>query len=386
MYFVIRGFKYRIYPNAEQVEYFANAFGAARWIYNWGLAEKVKNYETKKENLTCIDLTNRLKDLKKKNEWLKETGNDSLQMSLRKLDRAFTSFFRKQNRFPKFKSKRTAKQVFRTSQNTFIRDGKLKIPKCNLIKIKLDRKFEGKYCGCAITKTPTGKYFASFIVDDEKELPKKKKPNEKKTIGIDLGLKDFAVFSTGVKIANPKEYRKLEKRLAVIQRRFSRKKKGSANRLKAKLKVALIHEKIAARRSDFLHKLSSRLVAENQSIAIEDLNVAGMQKNHCLAKSISDASWAEFRGQLEYKCDWNGKNLLVIGRFEPSSKICSCGEINHELKLSDREWTCKKCKLVHDRDILASQNIVRFAFAPTSSRVEPVELPAVAGAVKQEAI
>ncbi len=204
-----------------------------------------------------------------------------------------------------------------------------------------------------------GKYFVSILVDDGKELPKKVKIE--KAIGIDLGIKTFATISTGEKIDNPRHLNKSLGRLKVLQRRLSKKQKGSKNSIKAKQKVALLSEKISNQRKDFLHKLSTRLVSENQAICLEDLNVSGMMKNHNLARHIQDCGWSEFVRQLEYKSEWSGKHIFKIGRFQPSSKICSCGAINHDLKLSDRVWTCKVCGLTHDRDILASQNILKFS-------------------------
>jgi putative transposase len=228
------------------------------------------------------------------------------------------------------------------------------------IEIRLHRKFDGKIKTVTIKKTPTNKYFASILVEtkDIEKKPEAIKPNT--TIGIDLGIKDFITLSTGEKIANPKILKQYERKLIKAQRKASRKVKGSNNRKKANFRVAKIHEKIKNIRKDFLHKLSYRLSHENQvdSLVIEDLNVSGMVKNHKLAKSIGACSWYEFVRQLEYKSLWYGKNLIKIGRFEPSSKLCSnCGTINQELKLEDREWICKNCGSVHDRDINAAINI-----------------------------
>ncbi|MDP1538702.1 MAG: RNA-guided endonuclease TnpB family protein, partial [bacterium] len=255
-------------------------------------------------------------------------------------------------------------------------DTKLTIPKISNIKIKLSRRIEGKIKTATISKTPTNKCFISILVEQDKQLPKKSKITEKTTIGIDLGIKTFATISDGRKIDNPKFFDKSLKRLKKQQRRLSKKKKGSNNRTKQRLKVARLFGKINNQGSDFLHKISHQLTHENQvkSIAIEDLNVSGLLKNHYLARVISDVSWGEFRRQLEYKCDWYGRNLMVIGRFEASSKACGCGYVNQELKLSDRGWTCLKCKTMHDRDLLASQNIKRFALIgsgrPKSTLVE----------------
>jgi len=366
-----KSYRYRIFPNKEQQELLEEHFGSVRFVYNWGLEKKIKAYQKSKKRISCFDLINELVKLKKKKDfqWLNEVNSQSLQMSLRNLDNAFTSFFRKHNKFPRFKSKKNNKNSFQVPQHLKL-NNKLTIPKIPDIKIKLSRPIEGKIKTATISKTPTNKYFIAILVEENKQLPKKPKITEETTIGIDLGIKHFATISDGRKIENPKYLKQSEAKLKRYQRWLSRKKRESNNRIKQRLKVALIQEKITNQRSDFIHKLTYQLTHENQvsSIAIEDLAIKNMVKNHYLAKAIADASWHEFRRQLGYKCDWYGKNLLIIGRFEPSSKICSCGYVNQELKLSDRKWTCPKCKTEHDRDILASQNIKRFALIPQGMR------------------
>jgi putative transposase len=229
------------------------------------------------------------------------------------------------------------------------------------IRFALDRTFKGDIKTTTVKKTPTGRYFVSILVDDGKEFPPKPKVDANKTIGLDLGLKDFCIDSNGNKTPNPKFLRLSEKRLKHQQRMLARKKRGSKNYQEQRLKLARTHERIANQRKDFLHKLSTKLIRENQSICLEDLAVGNMLKNHCLAKSISDAGWSEFRRQLEYKSDWYGKNILTIGRFEPSSRICSCcGAINRNLTLDQREWTCG-CGAEHDRDVNAARNIQSLA-------------------------
>ena len=258
----------------------------------------------------------------------------------------------------------------------------------------ISRKFDGETKTFTVCKTTTGKYFVSVLVETPEEIPAKPLIIPEGTIGIDVGIKDFCTLSTGEKVENPRYLREELARLKVLQRRASKKQKGSSNRKKAVLKVAKLHERIANQRNDFLHKLTHRLTSENQatSLAIEDLNVSGMMQNHCLAQAVADVSWSEFFRQLEYKSAWRGINLLRIGRFEPSSRLCSCGVVNSSLTLSDRQWTCDSCGETHDRDILAANNIKRFALtaenlkhSPSGRGDEPVDVPSLEGRMKQEA-
>ena len=372
-----KAYKYRIYPNKKQQELLEKHFGCVRWVFNWGLEKKIKAYQQDEKRITCFDLINELVKMKKQKgyQWLNEVNSQSLQMALRNLDNAFTNFFRKQNKFPHFKSKKKNKQSFQIPQHLKLND-KLSILKIPNIKIKLKRKLEGKVKTATVSKTSTSKYFISILVEQNKELLLKPEIMEESTVGVDFGIKTFATISDGRKIENPKFLSKSLRQLKRQQRWLSRKAKNSNNRNRQRLKVALISEKISNQRSDFLHKFSYELTHENQvkSIAIENLNISGMIKNHYLARAIQDIGWGEVRRQLLYKCDWYGRNLLIIGRFEPSSKTCSCGYINQNLKLSDREWTCPECKIRHDRDLLASQNIKRFALIgqgiPKSTLVE----------------
>ena len=251
--------------------------------------------------------------------------------------------------------------------------GKCKIDE---IKIKVDRKFEGKILKATISKNNINQYFVSYTVKEDINLPKPKQIKENTTIGIDLGIREFIILSNGRKMKNLKYLKKSEKRLKVLQRRLNRKKKGSKNWIKAKFKVAKLHNKITNQRSYFIHNITHQLTHDNQvdTYAIENLDIEKMMKNHFLAKSIADVSWGKFVRQLTYKCKWYGKNLLMIGRFEPSSKMCDCGYINENLKLSDREWTCPRCGRKHDRDILAAKNIKKFALSGRLTPAEPVEL------------
>jgi len=238
----------------------------------------------------------------------------------------------------------------------------IKLPKIGLVKAKLHRRFEGVLKTATVSMNNVGQFYISILVDDGKELPTKQPFDEQTTIGVDVGLKHFATLSNGTKIANPKHLHNSSQKIAVLQRRLSRKQKGSSTRNKARIAVAKQHLKISNQRKDFLHKTTSKLIGENQAIAVETLNVKGMLKNHNLAKAITDVSWSEFFRQLEYKAEWYGKTVLKIGRFDPSTKICSaCGYYNHEMTLSVREWKCHECNAVHDRDINAALNVKSFA-------------------------
>ncbi len=359
-----KAYKYRLYPNKEQTTLLDKHFGCVRLIYNHGLAEKIKFYEQTGKSLSRYKIQAQLPVMKKEDRpWLAEVNAQSLQAALINLDRAFLNFFKHKMKFPRFK-KKTDKQSFQVPQRGKVdfEKGKLIIPKFQEgINCKISRLFEGETKTFTVSKTATGKYFVSVLVETQEELPEKEPITETRTVGIDVGIKTFCVLSNGEEIENPKLLKTEIARLKVLQRRASKKKKGSAKRKKAFHKVAILHERIANRRSDFLHKLTHRLITENQSIAVEDLNIAGLMKNHCLAQAIADVSWSEFFRQLEYKSEWAGTNLLKIGRFEPSSRACEvCGKVNKELKLSDREWTCE-CGATHDRDRLAARNIKRFA-------------------------
>lgn len=360
-----KSYSFRLYPTGKQSELLAHHFGSCRFSYNRFLRERIDFYAAnkgkKKQGLTYSDTSAMLTTLKKNPEfvWLKDVNSQSLQQSLRRLDVAYNNFFNKRAQFPKFKSKHD-KQSFLVPQH-FDVDAELSvlhIPKFTPIKIVLHRPMEGEMKSVTISKTKTGKYFASVLCEVEQKIKPKESGNQ---IGIDLGLKSFLVTSDGEAVQSPKFLRKSEEKLKFFQRRLSRKVKGSANRDKARHKVALIHEKIANQRKDFLHKLSHRLVSENQAIFAEDLNVKGMTANHHLAKSISDAGWSEFIRQVEYKSEWNGALFGQIDRFFPSSKRhFTCGWINDSLTLKDREWACQGCGKIVDRDHNAAQNILLF--------------------------
>jgi len=363
---MIKAYKYRLYPSLKQRKHFAKAFGCVRYIYNQALEAKTKHYQETGKNLSYFDLTtNWLQTQKKDNDWLEEPYSQSLQMALRNLDNAYTNFFKKRGKFPKFKSRHyTNSCAYTQGVKIDWKNSLAWIPKCGKVSVVLHRSFEGKIKTCTVSKTPTGKYYLSVLVDNGTELPKKPKIHPKKSVGIDLGIKDYAVLSTGHKIANPKFLEASLRRLKQQQRRLSKKTKGSNNYSKQRQKVARAHEKVSFQRKDFLHKLSSQIVRENQTIILEDLGIKDLMEraqNHSMARHIGDAAWGTFVDYLTYKCEWYGKNLLKIGRFDPSTKTCSkCGFIHPHLSLSDREWNCPQCHSHHDRDINAALNIKNF--------------------------
>lgn len=379
--------RYRIYPTSSQKELIHKHCGSVRFLYNLALETKTMAYLGSKTNLSRYDLQKQVVDLKKELPWLKESNSQSLQVALLDLDTAYTNFFKGRAGFPRFK-KKSNRGSFNVPQNVIISDGKLIIPKFKEgIKVKLHRDLVGAVRQCTLSYTPTGKYFVSILCDSGKEKPSKPKVTEEKAIGVDLGIKDFAVTSEGEYISNPKFLRNSIGRLKVLQKRASKKQKGSENRKKANKRVAILHEKITNQRQDFLHKTSTKLIRENQTICLESLGISNMVKNHSLAQAISDVSWGEFNRMIEYKAEWYGVNILRIGRFSPSSKTCKCGKINKELKISDRAWECKSCGVVNDRDLLAANNIKKFAlkdFSGVECTVEPVEMSALVESVKQE--
>lgn len=362
-----RAYKYRLYPNEEQKVLIAKHLGSCRFIYNYALDKKVRAYQTDKTNLSRFDIQADLPNMKKSEEycWLKEVNSLSLQASLANLDSAYTKFFREHKGFPRFKSKKDSKQSFSIPQNTRVdfENGRIFIPKFKGgIKTKFHRTFEGIVKSSTISRTATGKYFVSILVEvNEPDVPMKP-ICENKAVGIDLGIKTFAVLSDGTEIPNPKHLKQSLDKVKELQRSLSHKNKGSKNRDKARRKLALAHEQVTNRRNDFLHKVTSYLVNNYDTICLEDLNVKGMVKNHHLAQALEDIAIGTFNTLLEYKAKERGVNILRIGRFEPSSKMCTCGYINHNLTLAMREWICPKCSSIHDRDLLAANNIKRFAF------------------------
>ena len=361
---MLRAYKYRMYPNKEQIKKIWQHIGTCRFLYNLSLEEKIRAYQAENKSLTMFDLNNMIPELKKQYEWMSETNSQSLQAVNRNVETAFKNFFRKKADFPKFKSKKNPVQSFQIPQHYEVKltENRVKLPKLGTVKTVISRKFTGMLKTATVSATNTGKYYISVLVDDGLKEPEPAPFDSTNTIGIDVGLTSFLVTSDGQKEDNPRYLKNSLARLKHLQQSVARKVKGSNNRRKAVQKVAILHERVSNQRSDFLHKHSYKLVSENQAIAVETLNVSGMLKNHCLARSISDVGWSELFRQLGYKCTQYGKTLLKIGQFEPSSKLCSvCGTSNRDLTLKDREWTCPSCGTYHDRDINAAINIKKMA-------------------------
>ena len=355
-----RTYKFRLYQNKAQTELLAKHFGCSRFVYNTFLNQRIEQYKLTGKSDNYYEQAKSLTEIKKKEEtaWLNEVNSQTLQFAIKSLEAAYTNFFKKRAKFPKFKSKHS-KNSFTVPQNASIAGGRLFIPKFREgIKCRVHREIKGKIGKVTITKTPSGKYFVSVFTEEEYITPIKKSG---KSVGVDLGLKDLFVTSEGEIFKNNRYTKKYECRLTKAQRHLSRKVKGSKGFENQRLKVARLHENISNSRADYLHKCSISLVRRYDIICIEDLNVKGIVKNHRLAKSVTDASWGTFVNMLTYKAEWNDKKIVKIDRFFPSSQTCSvCGYVNKETKdLSVREWECPVCHAHHDRDVNAAINILR---------------------------
>lgn len=356
-----KAFRYRIFPNKKQEELIAKTFGCARFVYNYFLDMRINEYKNNGKSLNYNDMSKLLTQLKKEVEWLKEPDKDSLQKSLKDLDMAYQKFFKEHSGFPKFKSKKDRHKSYRTSctnNNIQYVNRHIKLPKLGMVKLRDKQVPQGRILNATVSQEPDGKYYCSLCCTDV-DIPQYQKTNI--NIGIDLGIADFAIFSDGIKIENPRFYEKSEKKLAKLQRELSRKTIDGSNWNKARIKVAKLQKLISNQRTDFLHKLTTEIVKSYDIVSIEDLDVKSMKEteNKTRNKRLGDVSWSEFRRQLTYKCKWYGKELSVIYRYFPSSQICHvCGNKDGK-KLEDiRYWTCPHCNSELDRDINAAINIL----------------------------
>ena len=352
---MLKACKYRIYPTQEQSILLAKSFGCVRWFYNFALNLTSETYKATGKGLSRNDIISLLPSLKKEYEWLTEPPSQCLQQVALDLSSGFLNFFEKRAKYPNFK-KKGQKQSIRFPQGIKLDGDYLTLPKLGKVYCKVSRLLEGKLKSVTVSLNPSGEYYATCLYDDGKDKPVSS--SKGKAIGVDMGINHYAITSDGTKHGNPKYYRKYEVKLAKRQKQLSRKQKGSSNRNKARIKVAKVHEKITRCREDFLHKLSRKLVDENQVIVVENLAVRNLVKNSQLAKSISDAGWGQFCTMLKYKSEWEGRIYMEIDRFFPSSKTCSnCLHQLDNLSLDIRSWQCPKCQKVHDRDINAAMNI-----------------------------
>jgi putative transposase len=403
---LLKAYKYRIYPTKQQAILLDKHFGCCRLIYNLALETKINAYQSNKVNFSKFDLIKQITGLKQDYSWLKEISIQSLQQSICNLDVAYQNFFRTKRGFPKFK-KKNGRQSFKNLCHVKIdfETSKVRIPKFqDGIKFALDRYFDGQIKQATVSRVPSGKYFISILVDNKQEPPSKVQIKEETTIGIDLGINSLLTLSDGTKFDNPKYLNKSMKRLKFLQRKHSN-HRGK----RTKRKITLLHEHITNQRKDNLHKISMKLIRDNQSIALEDLNIKGMSSK-CkpkqgedngtylpngqssksgLNRSIQDAGWSMFVSMLEYKANWYGKNILKIDKFEPSSKTCSgCGFINQDLG-GKREWKCPSCGIEHDRDVNAGINIKNMALSKNKTvcgvhTENQKELPGLLGAMTSE--
>lgn len=397
---MLKAVKIRIYPSEEQATYIAGLLGTCRFVYNNLLAYRIEEYNTNKKSISFGEMGKRIVALKSEFEWIKKSHSKVLQQSAVNLDAAYKSFFKNGAGFPRFKSKHDTRQSCRFPADAFsgIKGNRVSIIKplkgmlfaCSKRDERYLNRNQNSIRSATLSRTTTGKYFLSILVYGD--FISKQVVSKNDLVGIDIGIKDFIVCSDGKRFANLKLIRSNEKRLSRLQRNMSKKQKGGKNREKARLLLARAHEKLNNKKENYLHSVVNQLLDENQVVVMEDLNVSGMMANHKLARSIQELSLYRFRSMLEYKAAWRGRDLLVVDRWFPSSKLCSeCGEKNDGLMLSEREWVCHECGVVHDRDLNAARNIAQEGkkllsikqIGLSSPELKPVERPTL-DAVKQE--
>ena len=361
-----KAYKLRIYPNSGQTRQIERTFGCCRYSFNHFLAKRIEMYAESGETLSFAASCRELTKLKQELKWLNEVDSTALQASMKDLDVAYQNFFRRVKKgekpgFPKFKSKKNRNKSYkskRVGENITVLEKHIKLPKLGLVKAAISKQVQGRILSATVSQSPSGKYYVSICCTDV-EIPQYQSTGA--AVGLDMGIKDLVMTSDGVSYPNHKHIRKSERKLAKAQRQLSRKQIGGRNRDKARIKVAKIQEQIASQRADTLHKLTTQLVKDYDIICAEDLAVKNMMRNHKLSKSIADASWGELVRQLQYKCEWQHKSIVKVGRFFASSQTCSdCGHQTIETKnLAIRQWECIKCGVLHDRDINAAKNILK---------------------------
>jgi putative transposase len=380
---MFKAYKFRLYPDKEQQILLEKHFGSCRFVWNYFLDLRNTQYVETGKGMSYKSMQSLLPSLKKENEWLKDINAQSLQVVLQNLDTAFSRFFRNIAGYPTFKKKKTGGS-FTVPQHFTVNDNHLAIPKFkNPLRLFMHRNIEGEMRSLTISKTPSGKYYASILAETGIKIPEPVKIEAGTSTGIDVGITAFLTTSDGMQIHNPKNLKKSEKKLAILQKRFSRKQKGSKNRNRAGVEVAKAQEHIANQRMDFHNKVLDAMLKAYDTVITEDLNVSGMMKNHHLARSIADAGWSSFVTMLKTKALSRGKNIIETGRFDPSSRMCSnCGNIKHDLKLWDRTYNCDICGLSIDRDLNAAINIKKFGLIQTgihtdSGEYTPMEISLV---------